>query len=86
MTPRLGDRALAILRYLRQRREPYPASYREIQAACGLSSTSVVSYNLGKLERAGLVTRNGQRDQNRAVTLVRPPCSCDCDGCRSRCV
>jgi hypothetical protein len=30
-------------------------SYREIQAACGISSSSMVAYKLGRLRRLGLI-------------------------------
>jgi len=36
----------------------YPPSIREIGAAAGISSTSVVSYNLRRLEEAGLIVRD----------------------------
>lgn len=35
----------------------YPPSNREIGAGCDISSTSVVDYGLGLLERRGLLTR-----------------------------
>jgi SOS-response transcriptional repressor LexA len=34
-----------------------PPTLREIAAGCGISSTSVVSYHLGKLERDGAIKR-----------------------------
>jgi repressor LexA len=36
----------------------YPPTIREIGRACGISSTSVVNYNLNKLEREGLLMRD----------------------------
>jgi repressor LexA len=36
----------------------YPPSIRQIQEACGISSTSVVDYNLRALERAGYIRRD----------------------------
>src|SRR5687767_6048358 len=38
----------------------YPPTIREIGKACGISSTSVVNYNLTKLEREGFVVRDQQ--------------------------
>ena len=35
-------------------RKGYPPSVREIQAACGISSTSVVDYNMRILEQKDL--------------------------------
>lgn len=46
----------------------YAPSIREIQDACGISSTSVVDYNLKKLERAGLIRRDPSRA--RAIVLL----------------
>lgn len=47
----------AINRYVRQYRDvhPYSPTMAEIAHGCGISSTSVVSYNLRKLEREGLL-------------------------------
>ena len=36
----------------------YPPSIRDIAAQCGISSTSVVAYNLNKLEQAGYIRRH----------------------------
>lgn len=38
----------------------YPPTIREIGSACGISSTSVVNYNLTKLEREGFLVRDQQ--------------------------
>ncbi len=38
--------------------EGYPPSIRDIQAGCGVSSTSVVDYNLNRLEREGYIRRH----------------------------
>ena len=46
----------------------YPPNIREIRAACNISSTSVVNYNLNKLERAGLLARD--REVSRGLRLV----------------
>lgn len=36
----------------------YAPSYLEIGRACGISTTSVVAYHLGKLERKGIIKRS----------------------------
>jgi repressor LexA len=46
----------------------YPPSIRDIQTACGISSTSVVDYNLKALERQGLIRRD--REISRAIELL----------------
>jgi repressor LexA len=46
----------------------YPPSIRDIQSACGISSTSVVDYNLKALERLGLIRRD--REISRAIELL----------------
>ncbi|MEA3377235.1 MAG: transcriptional repressor LexA [Chloroflexota bacterium] len=46
----------------------YPPSMREICAATGISSTSVVSYNLDRLEESGYIVRD--RDVSRGLRLA----------------
>ena len=46
----------------------YPPSIREIGEAVGISSTSVVNYNLNALQRAGLIERD--RTVSRGIKLV----------------
>lgn len=46
----------------------YPPTVRDIQAACQISSTSVVDYNLRILEREGLIRRS--REVSRGIELV----------------
>lgn len=46
----------------------YPPTIREIGAAVGISSTSVVNYNLEKLEEQGRIERN--RDVSRGLRLL----------------
>ena len=48
----------------------YPPSIRQIQEACGISSTSVVDYNLRILERMGYIRRD--REVSRAIELLQP--------------
>ncbi|MCC6237835.1 MAG: repressor LexA [Dehalococcoidia bacterium] len=56
----------------------YPPSIRDIQQGCGISSTSVVDYNLKRLEEKGLIRRD--REVSRAIELL------DAGGRRSRTV
>jgi repressor LexA len=56
----------------------YPPSIRDILSGCGISSTSVVDYNLKALERAGYIRRD--REVSRAIELL------DGKGRRSRVV
>ena len=46
----------------------YPPSIRDILGGCGLSSTSVVSYNLAILEKEGYIRRH--REVSRGIELV----------------
>lgn len=46
----------------------YPPSIRDIQSACGISSTSVVDYNLKALEKLGLIRRD--REISRAIEVL----------------
>ncbi len=46
----------------------YPPSIRDIQEGCGISSTSVVDYNLKALERQGHLRRD--REVSRAIELL----------------
>lgn len=56
----------------------YPPSIRDIQQGCDISSTSVVDYNLKRLEEKGLIRRD--REVSRAIELL------DAGGRRSRTV
>jgi repressor LexA len=46
----------------------YPPSIRDIQDGCSISSTSVVDYNLRKLEEKGLLRRD--REVSRGIELL----------------
>jgi len=46
----------------------YPPTIRDIVAGCGISSTSVVDYNLNILEREGYIRRH--REVSRGIELV----------------
>jgi len=48
----------------------YPPTIRDIAAGCGISSTSVVAYNLNKLEQAGYIRRHS--DISRGIKSLTP--------------
>ncbi|NWF77304.1 MAG: transcriptional repressor LexA [Chloroflexi bacterium] len=48
----------------------YPPTIRDIAAGCGISSTSVVAYNLKKLEEAGYIRRHS--DISRGIKFLNP--------------
>jgi repressor LexA len=63
------ERILAFLnRYIQENR--YPPSIREIGAAAGISSTSVVSYNLRRLQEGGYISRDPE--VSRGLKLTSP--------------
>jgi len=70
---RLSARQQAILEFITGFLEEsgYPPTIREIGKACGISSTSVVNYNLNKLEREGLLSRD--REVSRGLRLADAP-------------
>ena len=60
-------RILAFLRRFRDEKD-YPPTVRDIQRGCGISSTSVVDYNLKVLEREGHIRRD--REVSRGIELL----------------
>ena len=66
----LSQKQQKIIGFLRRfiREKDYPPSIRDIQEACGISSTSVVDYNLKALERMGYIHRD--REVSRAIELL----------------
>lgn len=66
----LSTRQQRILDFIRRfiDEKDYPPSIRDIQMACGISSTSVVDYNLKALERMGYIRRD--REVSRAIELL----------------
>jgi repressor LexA len=70
MTEHLSERQQRILNFLKEYVEEngYPPSIREIGAAAGISSTSVVSYNLRRLEERGYISRD--REISRGLKLA----------------
>ncbi len=66
----LSPKQQKILQFIRDfvREKEYPPSIRDIQIGCGISSTSVVDYNLKALERRGFIRRD--REISRAIELL----------------
>ena len=66
----LRPRQKAMLEFIRRfiEENDYPPTIREIGAAVGISSTSVVNYNLDQLEKKGHIIRN--REVSRGLRLV----------------
>ena len=64
------DKTVRILRYIEEHlaERNYAPSFRDIQAGCGLSSLSVVTWNVGKLERRGVIKR--EPGIARSITLT----------------
>lgn len=59
---KLSDKQRRIIRYIDRflNEKGYPPSIRDIQAGCGISSTSVVDYNLNILESRGHIKRHAE--------------------------
>ena len=66
----LSDKQQRILEYLRSfiADKDYPPSIRDIQQGCTISSTSVVDYNLKRLEERGYIRRD--REVSRAIEVL----------------
>lgn len=66
----LSSKQDQILEFLRSFIEDkdYPPSIRDIQEGCGISSTSVVDYNLRKLEEKGMIRRD--REVSRGIEVL----------------
>jgi len=71
MAKDLSPKQQSILRFIRQfiDEHDYPPSIRQIQDGCKISSTSVVDYNLKKLEGDGYIRRD--REVSRAIELLQ---------------
>src|SRR5438067_13017820 len=69
---KLSERQKNILSYIEDYVDErgYPPSIREIGDQVGISSTSVVDYNLKILEREGRIRRD--REVSRGLELVKP--------------
>lgn len=66
----LSGKQLQILDFLRSfvSDKDYPPSIRDIQEGCAISSTSVVDYNLRKLEEKGYIRRD--REVSRGIEIL----------------
>jgi len=66
----LSERQQRILEFIRQfiKEHDYPPTIREIGAAVGISSTSVVNYHLNVLQERGYIVR--EREISRGLRLV----------------
>jgi SOS-response transcriptional repressor LexA len=63
------DKTIRILQYIEEHwaERHYAPSLRDIKAGCGISSLSVVAWNVGKLERRGKINRTPEIA--RSITL-----------------
>jgi repressor LexA len=68
----LSERQVRIMEYLQEfiSTHNYPPTIREIGQAVKISSTSVVNYNLNRLEELGLISR--ARTVSRGLRLLKP--------------
>jgi repressor LexA len=66
----LSGKQAQILDFLRNfiEEKDYPPSIRDIQEGCGISSTSVVDYNLRKLEEKNCIRRD--REVSRGIEIL----------------
>jgi repressor LexA len=67
---KLSDKQNRIMRFLNKfiTENGYPPAIRDIQSGCGISSTSVVDYNLNILEKEGYIRR--QSEVSRGITMI----------------
>ena len=70
MAEQISEKQQKILDFLRRfiDEKDYPPSIRDIQHGCDISSTSVVDYNLKRLEEKGFIRRD--REVSRAIELL----------------
>ncbi|HET9199993.1 MAG TPA: transcriptional repressor LexA [Dehalococcoidia bacterium] len=66
----LSDKQSRILKFIEEfiEEHDYPPSIRDIQTNCQISSTSVVDYNLKRLQDAGYIRRG--REVSRAIEVL----------------
>lgn len=71
---KLSDKQSRILRFLNSfiSENGYPPAIRDIQAGCGISSTSVVDYNLNILEKEGYIQRRAEVSRGIIMVNKRP--------------
>jgi repressor LexA len=74
MGKRISEKQRKIMKFIAEHIEEngYPPSMREICAATGISSTSVVSYNLDRLEEAGYISRDREVSRGMRVAHAGP--------------
>ena len=67
----LSDKQRKIIEFIGEfiRRHAYPPSVREVLKGGGISSTSVVAYNLNLLERQGYIARD--KEISRGIRLLK---------------
>ena len=70
MTVKLSARQESILQFIKEFMEErhYPPTVRDIQTGCNVSSTSVVDYNLHKLQNMGFLKR--EPEVSRGIELI----------------
>lgn len=70
----IGEKAFKILMEVQRSIDVngWAPAYRELQESIGISSTSVVRYNMDILEENGYIERG--YGQARAIRVVTPPC------------
>jgi repressor LexA len=73
---KLSDKQRRIIRFIDRflSEKGYPPSIRDIQTGCGISSTSVVDYNLNILENRGYISRRAEVSRGIRL-LTRTPTS-----------
>lgn len=78
---KVSSKSLKIINFIRHfwTERGYPPTVRDIVNGCGISSTSVVAYNLDKLEREGYIRRHS--GVSRGIELL-PRYSSQGDGLR----
>jgi repressor LexA len=71
----LSNRQKDILAYIEDfiSRRGFPPSVRQIQETLGISSSSVVIYDLNKLHAKGLIKREGKVARGISIPLIAPP-------------
>jgi repressor LexA len=67
---KLSDRQQTILAFIEGfiEENDYPPTIRDIQSGCGISSTSVVSYNLDRLKEGGYLNRASEVSRGLALS------------------
>jgi SOS-response transcriptional repressor LexA len=84
MADALSEKQQAILEFLETfiAEHDYPPSIRDIQTGCGISSTSVVDYNLKRLEERGHIRRDREVSAPSSSSTARAPAAAAPSRCR----